>query len=88
MAQEFVVTGNFLKKRRIRQYDRLKKIFCGGKGLRQAPRWGHGCRSQSITNRYKRQSPREPLNNSLRTQRGLKGAAVVFCRDGQGGSLS
>ena len=31
---------------------------------------------------------REPLNNSLRTQRGLKGAAVVFCRDGQGGSLS
>jgi hypothetical protein len=38
MAQEFVVTGNFLKKRRIRQYDRLKKIFCGGKGLRQAPR--------------------------------------------------
>ncbi|MFT6340462.1 MAG: hypothetical protein ACJAUN_001860 [Alcanivorax sp.] len=38
MAQEFVVKGNFLKKRRIRQYDRLKKIVCGGKGLRQAPR--------------------------------------------------
>tara|TARA_Y100000588_G_C14004076_1_gene817000 strand:- start:202 stop:387 length:186 start_codon:yes stop_codon:yes gene_type:complete len=38
MAKEFVVTGDFLKKRRIRQYDRLKKIFCGGKGLRQAPR--------------------------------------------------
>ncbi len=31
---------------------------------------------------------REPLNNSLRAQRGLKGAAVVFCRDGPGGSLS
>jgi hypothetical protein len=31
---------------------------------------------------------KEPLNNSLRTQRGLKGAAVVFCRDGQGGPLS
>ena len=32
--------------------------------------------------------PWELLDNSLRTQRGLKGAAVVFCRDGQGGSLS
>ena len=31
---------------------------------------------------------REPLRNSLRTQRVQKGAAVVFCRDGQGGSLS
>jgi hypothetical protein len=38
MAEVFVVTGHFLKKRRIREYDRLKKIFCGGKGLRQAPR--------------------------------------------------
>ncbi|MBB11176.1 MAG: RNA methyltransferase [Alcanivorax sp.] len=28
------------------------------------------------------------LKSPLRTQRGLKGAAVVFCRDGQGGSLS
>jgi len=31
---------------------------------------------------------REPLNNALRTQRDLKGAAVVFWCDGQGGSLS
>ena len=31
---------------------------------------------------------KEPLNTSLRTQRGLKAAAVVFCGDGQGGSLS
>ena len=28
------------------------------------------------------------LKSPLRTQRGLKGAAVVFYRDGQGGSLS
>jgi len=28
------------------------------------------------------------MKSLLRTQRGLKGAAVVFCRDGQGGSLS
>jgi hypothetical protein len=28
------------------------------------------------------------LKSPLRTQRGLKGAAVAFCRDGQGGSLS
>jgi len=27
MAQEFVVTGRFLKKCRIREYDRLKKTF-------------------------------------------------------------
>ncbi|WP_231883952.1 TonB-dependent receptor domain-containing protein, partial [Alcanivorax sp. HI0044] len=31
---------------------------------------------------------KEPLNNSLRTQRGLKRAAVESCLDGQGGSLS
>ena len=31
---------------------------------------------------------REPLNNSLRTQRDLERAAVVSCLDGQGGSLS
>ena len=31
---------------------------------------------------------KEPLNNSLRTQRGLERAAVVSCLDGQGGSLS
>ena len=28
------------------------------------------------------------LNNPLHALRGLKGAAVVFCRNGQGGSLS
>jgi len=33
-------------------------------------------------------APREPLNNSLRTQRGLKRAAVESCLDGQGGFLS
>jgi len=31
---------------------------------------------------------KEPLESFLRIQRGLKGAAVVFCRDGQGGPLS
>ena len=31
---------------------------------------------------------RGPLNNSLRTQRGLERAAVVSCLDGKGGSLS
>jgi len=36
LAAEYA--GNFLKKRRIWECDRLKKIFCGGKGLRQAPR--------------------------------------------------
>ena len=42
-----------------------------------------------VWNRAASDAPtREPLNNSLRAQRDLKGAAVVFCRNGQGGSLS
>jgi len=35
-GEDVVVTGLFVNKRRIWQYNRLKKIYCNGNGLRQA----------------------------------------------------
>jgi len=44
-------------------------------------------RDDNYRRRWREITIKEPLNNSLRTQRGLKRAAVVPCLDGKGGSL-
>jgi len=54
-------------------------FFCTGAGVRHL--------ASSVFEVY-HSALNRLLNNPLHALRGLKGAAVVFCRNGQGGSLS